>query len=410
MLAALLLLCSLTANAQTDTTRCDTVRRSACVSFAVNEAHVNPRLGSNYEILERIGSLLDSVAADTTRRLHQLHINSYSSPDGPYATNARLARHRANSLSAYLTKHLPAQSVTPPIVRATAEDWEGLVRFIEHATDTQLPHRTELLRIASSNLQPDSKERQLRHRFPADYDYLRRYVLPALRRAEFHIVFTQPAPAPIGEDEAVILQPEECDDTRQDSIVEVAILPSIQERTGGGRLFILRTNLLLDALAVPNVGVEIELGKRWSVVANWAYAWWYTNPRHRYWQTYGGSIVLRRWFGSRENVTQVNGHHLGLYAQYFTYDFEWGGRGYQSATGHRGGGIEYGYAFPIGRRLSLDCSIGIGYLGGQYKEYLPIDTHYVWQSTHQRHWVGPTRAEVSLAWRLPPLRWKGGEP
>ena len=38
--------------------------------------------------------------------------------------------------------------------------------------------------------------------------------------------------------------------------------------------------------------------------------------------------------------------------------------------------------------------------GGLYKEYEPIDTHYVWQSTKRRRWFGPTWAEVSFVYLL----------
>ena len=58
-----------------------------------------------------------------------------------------------------------------------------------------------------------------------------------------------------------------------------------------------KTNMLYDALLVPNIGVELYLGKDWSVGANWMYAWWKTDRRHWYWRTYGGDIAIRKWFG-----------------------------------------------------------------------------------------------------------------
>lgn len=63
-------------------------------------------------------------------------------------------------------------------------------------------------------------------------------------------------------------------------------------------------------------------------------------------------------------------------------------------------GVEYGYSLPISRRLNLDFTLGVGYWGGEYHEYIPSDGHYVWQSTKQRHWFGPTKAEVSLIWLI----------
>ena len=99
------------------------------------------------------------------------------------------------------------------------------------------------------------------------------------------------------------------------------------------------------------------------------------------------------------------GHHLGAYVLGLTYDVEWGGKGYQAAKFGFGGGLEYGYSKKIGRKWCLDFSLGVGFQDGEYKEYLPQDTHYVWQSTHKRHWFGPTKAEISLVWLL----WKGGK-
>ena len=61
----------------------------------------------------------------------------------------------------------------------------------------------------------------------------------------------------------------------------------------------LKTNMLYDLLAVPNIGIEFYLGKNWSIAANWMYAWWKTDKHHRYWRTYGGDIAVRKWFGRR---------------------------------------------------------------------------------------------------------------
>lgn len=66
--------------------------------------------------------------------------------------------------------------------------------------------------------------------------------------------------------------------------------------------------------------------------------------------------------------------------------------------------MDYGYSLPVARRLNLDFTIGFGYLGGRYREYLPDwdDTtgtmHYVWQATRDRAYFGPSRLEVSLVW------------
>ena len=89
-----------------------------------------------------------------------------------------------------------------------------------------------------------------------------------------------------------------------------------------------KTNMLYDALAIPNIGVEFYLGKGWSVSGNWMYGWWDKGSKHRYWRIYGGEIAVRKWIGRKAAETPLRGHHIGLYGQLFTYDFEWGGTGY----------------------------------------------------------------------------------
>lgn len=162
----------------------------------------------------------------------------------------------------------------------------------------------------------------------------------------------------------------------------------------------IRTNLLYDALIIPNIGAEFYLGKSISVIGNWMYSWWKKDPKAWYWRTYGGDLGVRYWFGKAAKEKHLTGHHVGIYGQILTYDFELGKRGYLGDRWTFGGGVEYGYSLPVARRLNIDFNLGVGYIGGEFKEYLPIDGHYVWQSTKYRQWFGPTKAEISLVWQL----------
>lgn len=169
-----------------------------------------------------------------------------------------------------------------------------------------------------------------------------------------------------------------------------------------------KSNLLYDAALVPNIGAEFYLGRGWTIGASWMHAWWKNDRAHNYWRIYGGELDVRKYLGKRAKQKAFEGHHLGLYLQALTYDVELGGKGYMG--GKPGGklldkpsygvGIEYGYSLPVARRLNLDFGIGVGYLTGEYRKYNPVDTHYVWEQTKQRHWFGPTKAEVSLVWLI----------
>ena len=192
-------------------------------------------------------------------------------------------------------------------------------------------------------------------------------------------------------------------------VMVFSLLPSVhvgaQNASAPANRVALKTNLLYDAVLIPNAGVEVNLGRQWTVGLDGFYTWFSSDSRHRYWQGYGGYLTLRRYFGSCDSSSwicnpRLTGHHIGVYALGLTYDVEWGGRGYQADRFGFGGGVEYGYSLPIGRKLCLDFSLGIGFQDGEYKEYDPVDDHYVWQATNKRHWFGPTKAEVSLKWLL----------
>ena len=150
------------------------------------------------------------------------------------------------------------------------------------------------------------------------------------------------------------------------------------------------------------------MGKNYSIAADWMYAWWNSEKINWYWRIYGGELAVRKWFGKQARERVLSGHHLGLYGQCFTYDFAIKGRGQIGGDSESSlwdkanyaGGIEYGYSLPIAEKLNLDFSIGVGYLGGEYKEYTYEDNCYVWQVTKGRHWFGPTKAGVSLVWLI----------
>lgn len=170
----------------------------------------------------------------------------------------------------------------------------------------------------------------------------------------------------------------------------------------------LKTNMLYDVVAIPNLAAEFHLGKRFSLSASYTHAWWSNPSKNFFWRYYGAEASFRWWFGKSSKVKPLQGHHVGANYQIMTYDFQLGGKGI--LAGKPGGtlidrpshtiALEYGYSVPIARRLNLDFVLGVGYNWGIFEEYLPIDGHYVWQATKGRKYFGPTKAEISLSWLI----------
>lgn len=176
----------------------------------------------------------------------------------------------------------------------------------------------------------------------------------------------------------------------------------------------LKTNILYDIAMMPNIGLEASPGKGWSFTGNYMYGWG-SDRRKFYWRDFSADIGVRKYFGKKRKLRDgstngLTGHHVGLYAGITTYDFELGGRGYISDyrkdDWSRYAGFDYGYSLPLAKSLNLDFTVGIGYVGGRYREYLPTqigsldEWHYEWQATKNLRYFGPTRLEVSLVWIL----------
>ncbi len=388
------------------------VSDSASIHFRLASPTLDLSIGNNRQELERLSDFMRiHNNADSAFTLSRVRVVGGASPEGSIKINERLSRERAASIFNYFaTREAMPDSVAT--FTFLGRDWIGLRDLVEF--DTRVPYRSEVLELldevtasqpiaASASNTALARLRALRGGVP--YRYLFTNVFPQLRESKLYIEYTRPIHPALDVDTVAVPTVEPVVPVEVQEVEIVEIDPVIQCRPF---YMGLKTNLLYDALAIPSIGAEFYVGKNWSVGANWMYGWWDNDSKHRYWRAYGGDINVRRWFGKRAEEKPLTGHHIGLYAGVVTYDFELGGKGYMGGLPHRSlwdrcnylGGIEYGYSLPVGRRINIDFTIGIGYMGGKYLEYTPKDNHYVWQETKQRHWFGPTKAEISLVWLI----------
>lgn len=387
------------------------IRKEVSVGFRVGYAVIDTSYAENGARLADLVSYLDRVKTDEQLELVEVSFCGSASPEGSFAANRSLAERRRMALERYVRNRivLPDSIVTYPDEGFIA--WSRLAELVEQS---DMPYKEEAVDVLRNvpeftyndrGVLVDSRKKHLMElRWGRSWNYMYQHFFSELRNASMVFVTVRPKPV-----EPVVEVPVEEVPAEVPAVVQpvdsVAQLPVEEKKPF---YMAVKSNLLYDVLAVPNVGVEFYLGDNWSVVGQWMYGWWSKNSSHRYWRIYGGDLAIRKWFGKEAEEKPLTGHHLGIYGQAFTYDFEWHGKGYMG--GRPGGtlwdklnyaaGVEYGYSLPIARRLNLDFTIGLGYWEGQYYEYIPLDGHYVWQATKNRHWFGPTKAEVSLMWLL----------
>lgn len=179
---------------------------------------------------------------------------------------------------------------------------------------------------------------------------------------------------------------------------------SYQKQASSSSYAALKTNYAYDAIIVPNISYERYVGNGFSVGATYWYTWWNSsqakNVRHTFWRSYGGEIAVRKYFGKLAKDKPLAGHHYGLFLQGYMYDHSpKGDIGHMSDFTYDVG-LDYGYSFPIDKRLNLDVGLGMGYSGGKYKKYKQIDNHYVLQARKMRKYFGPLKFEISFAYQL----------
>lgn len=364
------------------------------------------RLNANYK---DNGVKLDSLAATMARlavedRLTRVHVIGGASPEGSTAINRRLSERRAAAIYDYMSQlTLLPDSLTS--VTILGRDWQGLRALVE--ADVNMPDRDIVLDILN-NIPADPTPQQSDEALSKikatgeAYTYMYNNLFGALRESRICIDYMMPMMS-CGIERATFGLP----GPTTDIAGSFAPLPTCRQQPRPFYMA-LKTNMLFDALALPNIGAEFYVGKNWSVGADWMYGWWDNDSHHRYWRAYGGDITVRRWFGRAAHVKPLTGHHLGIYAGVVTYDFEFGGKGYMGGIPggtlwdrcQYGAGIEYGYSLPVGRHINIDFTLGIGYLGGKLVEYKPDRNFYVWEKTKHVNLFGPTKLEVSLVWLI----------
>lgn len=164
-----------------------------------------------------------------------------------------------------------------------------------------------------------------------------------------------------------------------------------------------KTNVAMDAVAVPNLGMEVGLAKKLTLDIPVYYNPWRTvawkNDDSKLFKLFMIQPELRYWL-----CDKFNGHFFGVHGMAGTYNttgidlpfspfddldsFRYKGHFY-------GGGISYGYQYILGRHWSLEATLGIGYAHVRYKKY-PCEDCSEMIEKDSKNYFGPTRAALNL--------------
>lgn len=166
------------------------LRGQAFIDFPVSKTDILPDYRSNAVELAKIRATIDSVRTDEDVTIRSLSIHGYASPEGSYALNEKLAKGRTEALKRYVDN---LYHFAPGVISTewTAEDWDGLRKWLESST---MPEAAGMLKIAQdTSFAPDAREKRMRAVYPEAYEYVKANVYPSLRHSDYRIEYTVPA-------------------------------------------------------------------------------------------------------------------------------------------------------------------------------------------------------------------------
>ena len=171
----------------------------------------------------------------------------------------------------------------------------------------------------------------------------------------------------------------------------------------------IRTNLLLDGIAAPNVGFDVAVSDHWTLGASFAlkawprwFAWDWDSDKASHWRFFSVEPEVRwwrtqpfdGWFAGADftythfNIGDVT-FPLGLYKDF---------RDFRLQGSWWGGGLFAGYSWRIGRRWRIEAEAGISGGMAAYDKY--DCPHCGSLLGAERRGVAVPRLGVNLAWNL----------
>lgn len=165
-----------------------------------------------------------------------------------------------------------------------------------------------------------------------------------------------------------------------------------------------KTNILYDATATINAGLEFGLAPKWTLdISGNLNAW--SRDNHTKWKHWMIQPEARYWFCDRFSRHFIGAHLIGGAFNFgnINNNISFLGTDFSALTDKRyqgyayGCGVAYGFAFVLSRHLNLELEAGFGYLCLDYETYECDGCgRKIGDGVH--HYVGPTKAAINLVY------------
>ena len=152
-------------------------KSEANIMFLIQQANIRAsELKNAKDFTQEAKAVNESV----NKKITDVQISAYASPDGGLDLNTSLAEKRRDNTEKALTKELRKADVSAAVdAEYTAEDWEG---FQELVSKSNIQDKELILRVLSMYTDPEQREQEIKN-ISTVYSTLADEILPQLRRS-----------------------------------------------------------------------------------------------------------------------------------------------------------------------------------------------------------------------------------
>ncbi|MDE6577015.1 MAG: DUF3575 domain-containing protein, partial [Muribaculaceae bacterium] len=331
--------------------------------------------------------------------------------------NELLARNRCDVISDYIVEN---SGISDSLIqkRPSGIAWDALKQLVEETPE--IPSRDAVLDILRNT--PvwvfdkdgkviDGRKSQLMSLDRGvPYRWMQKYLFPDLRNAVAITMQIKETPSSAIEIKVVETSAEESANQVEEGSSEnsdIAVGSNLNEESDNSdspatpeyekkvkHRFALKTNLLYDAVLLPNLELEWLLNNNWSVSLEGDVAWW----KPSFTRVYRLAVISPEVRYHIRPRAPWHGMYVGVFGGGGLYQLENRHDGYRGDGGMAG--VSFGYMWPIGKHFSLSAGIGAGYMYTRYKVYKSIDGHKLYMFTKSLNYFGPLQLKFSIAWRF----------
>ena len=152
-------------------------KHDANIMFLIQQANIR---SSELKTAKEFNKEVANVNEAANKKISNIEVSAYASPDGGVELNTGLAENRENNTEKYMQRQLKKGKIDANLdAKYTAQDWEG---FQELVSKSNLQDKDLILRVLSMYQDPEQRETEIKN-ISSVYKTLADEILPQLRRA-----------------------------------------------------------------------------------------------------------------------------------------------------------------------------------------------------------------------------------